>query len=349
MTNKVNLKNLWIDDLELFLEKLREKKFHASQIAKWIFQKGISDLDLMTDISRQTRSVLKTKAYISDLRLMTKQKSKLDQTQKYLFCLEDEERIETVLIKEKGRFTLCVSTQVGCALGCAFCATGKMGFKRNLTFGEIVDQIIQVKKLLPAQEGIDNIVMMGMGEPLLNYTNVIKSIQIISSEFGPSISAKRITLSTCGIVPEIEKLARENSKVKLAISLNATNDETRNRLMPINIKYPLGKLLPAVKSYAQKTKRRVTFEYTLIAGINDSDEDAARLAKLIRGIPCKINLIAYNPMAGLKFEKPDERRIEDFKQLLYPRCPAVTVRKSKGQDIEAACGQLRGKTKEFQV
>lgn len=342
MTTKINLKNLWIEELEDFLQKLEGKKYQAKQIAKWVFQKGVSDFELMTDLSKTMRELLKDKTYVSNLKLLKAQKSKIDQTEKYLFELEDKETIETVLIKEKQRNTICISTQAGCALDCTFCATGKIGFRRNLTSGEIVDQIIQVKKLIPLQEKLDNIVMMGMGEPLLNYDNVVKAIRIITSEFGPSISAKRITLSTCGIVPQMEKLAKENLKIKLAISLNATTDQIRNKLMPINKKYPLDKLLPAVKAFAQKTKRRITFEYILIKNLNDLDEDAFRLAKLIQGIPCKINLIAYNPIAGVKFEKPDEKRIEDFKQILYPRCPAVTIRKSKGVDIMAACGQLRG-------
>jgi 23S rRNA (adenine2503-C2)-methyltransferase len=341
MINKINLKNLWIEELEDFLQKLGDKKYHAKQIAKWIFQKGVSDSELMTDLSKNMRELLKDRAYVSNLKLLRAQKSKIDQTEKYLFELEDKETIETVLIKEKQRNTICISTQAGCALDCAFCATGKMGFRRNLTSGEIVDQIIQVKKLIPLQEKLDNIVMMGMGEPLLNYENVIKAMKIITSELGPSISAKRITLSTCGIVPQIEKLAKENLKIKLAISLNATTDQTRNKLMPINKKYPLDKLLFAVKSFAQKTKRRITFEYVLIKDVNDSDEDALRLAKLIQGIPCKINLIAYNPVADVKFEKPDKERIEKFRDILYSRCPAVTMRKSKGVDILAACGQLR--------
>lgn len=328
--------------MEGFLQKLGETKYRAKQIAKWVFQKGISDFDLMTNISKRVRELLKSKTYISKLKLIIKQKTKIDQTEKYLFELEDKERIETVLIKEKRRNTLCISTQVGCKLNCAFCATGKMGFKRNLTFGEIVDQIIQVKNLIPSREKIDNIVMMGMGEPLLNYENVIKATEIITSELGLSISAKKITLSTCGIIPQIKKLAKENLKVKLAISLNATTDQTRNKLMPINKKYPLSKLLSTVKSYAIDTKRRITFEYILIGDVNDSDEDALRLAKLIRGIPCKINLIAYNPIVSIEFEKPSKERIEKFRDILYPRCPAVIIRKSKGEDIGAACGQLRG-------
>jgi len=342
MASKINLKTLWIEELESLLQELGDNKYRAKQIAKWIFQKGISDFDLMTNISKQTRDLLKRKTYISNLELLAKRKSKIDHTEKYLYELEDGKQIETVLIREKSRNTLCISTQVGCQLGCTFCATGSTGFERNLTSGEIVDQIIQTRKLIPAQEGVDNIVMMGMGEPLLNYANAIRAVKIISSEFGPSISAKRITLSTCGIVPQIEKLSKENLKIKLAVSLNATTDEARSKLMPINERYPLGKLLSAVKAYAQKTKNRVTFEYVLMKDINDSEGDALRLAKFIRGIPCKINLIAYNPMPGIRFEKPNQEKIEKFREILYPRCPAVTIRKSRGRDIQAACGQLRG-------
>jgi 23S rRNA (adenine2503-C2)-methyltransferase len=228
-----------------------------------------------------------------------------------------------------------VSTQVGCPLGCTFCATGKMGFKRNLTSGEIVDQIIALKDHKPT-----HVVLMGMGEPLLNYDNTIKALKIINSELGLFFAAKRITLSTAGIPDMIRKLADLTLKVKLAISLNAPTDEKRNQLMPINKKHPLKTVLEAVKYYTNKTKRRVTFEYVLIKDFNDSQKDALELSKLVRGIPCKINLIPYNSVPDLPFEKPSEEKIIAFRGYLFPRCPAVTLRKSKGEDIQAACGQL---------
>jgi len=338
---QINLKGLWIEELESILDKLGEKKYKTKQIAKWIYNKGVSDFEQMTDLSKELRRKLAEIAYIDKLNLLKKQTSKIDQTEKFFFQLSDGKKIETVLMREKDRVTLCISTQVGCALNCIFCATGSMGFERNLTAGEIVDQIICAKKFLREDERITNLVVMGMGEPLLNYENTLKAIRMIRSELGLSISAKRITLSTAGIVPQIYKLADEGLRMKLALSLNAPDDELRKKLMPITKKYPLSEVLEALKYYAEKTDTRITFEYVLIKDINDSKEHALELAKLVRGIPCKINLIPYNPVKNCPFEKPDEETLQKFRDILYPRAPAVTLRKSKGEDIQAACGQLR--------
>ncbi len=338
---KLNLKGLWIEELEGILDKLREKKYKAKQLAKWIYNKGVLDFAQMTDISKELRRKLSGIAYIEKLKLMKKQTSRIDQTEKFLFELSDGKKIETVLMREKERVTLCISTQVGCALNCIFCATGSMGFERNLSAGEIVDQIICAKEHLKEDEKITNLVIMGMGEPLLNYENTLKSIRMIQSELGLSISAKRITLSTAGIVSQIYKLADEGLKIKLALSLNAPDDELRKKLMPITKKYPLSKVMEALKYYAEKNDTRITFEYVLIKDINDSKEQALELAKLVRGIPCKINLIPYNPVKNCPYEKPEEQTLQKFRDLLYPRAPAVTLRKSKGEDIQAACGQLK--------
>jgi len=339
---KINLKGLWIEELEGILDKLGEKKYKAKQIAKWIYNKGVSDFEQMTDLSKELRRKLAEIAYIDKLKLIKKQTSKIDQTEKFLFELSDGKKIETVLMREKERVTLCISTQAGCALNCIFCATGSMGFERNLSAGEIVDQIICAKEHLKEDEKITNLVIMGMGEPLLNYENTLKSIQMIQSELGLSLSAKRITLSTAGIVPQIYKLSDEGLKIKLALSLNAPDDELRKKLMPITKKYPLSKVMEALKHYAKVNDTRITFEYVLIKDINDSKEQALELAKLVRGIPCKINLIPYNPVKNCPFEKPDEETLQKFRDILYPRAPAVTLRKSKGDDIQAACGQLKG-------
>ena len=338
---KINLKALWIEELESFLDKLGEKKYKAKQLAKWIYNKGVTDFEEMTDLSKDLRRKLSEVAYIGKLKLTRKQVSKIDQTEKFLLELFDDKRIETVLMREKNRVTVCISTQVGCALNCIFCATGKSGFERNLSAGEIVDQIIAVKGYLKEDEKITNIVIMGMGEPLLNYENTVKAIRIIQSELGLSISAKRITLSTSGIAPEIYKLADERLKIKLALSLNAPDDELRRKLMPITKKYPLSEVLEALKYYAKKNDIRITFEYVLIKDVNDSEEQALKLAKLIRGIPCKINLIPYNPIKECPYKKPDEETLMKFRDILYPRAPAVTLRRSKGEDIQAACGQLK--------
>ena len=340
---KINLKGLWIEELEGILDKLGEKKYKAKQIAKWIYNKGVSDFEQMTDLSKELRRKLAEIAYIDKLKLIKKQTSKIDQTEKFLFELSDGKKIETVLMREKERVTLCISTQAGCALNCIFCATGSMGFERNLSAGEIVDQIICAKEHLKEDEKITNLVIMGMGEPLLNYENTLKSIRMIQSELGLSLSAKRITLSTAGIVPQIYKLSDEGLKIKLALSLNAPDDELRKKLMPITKKYPLSKVMEALKHYAKVNDTRITFEYVLIKDINDSKEQALELAKLVRGIPCKINLIPYNPVKNCPFIKPDEDTLQKFRDILYPRAPAVTLRKSKGEDIQAACGQLKAK------
>ena len=342
-SEKINLKGLSLNELNDLVIELKEKQFKARQLFKWIYQKGLSDFEQMTDLSKELRGKLKQVAFIDEIRKIKSIKSEDQSTEKFLFELEDKERIESVLIRERDRITICVSTQAGCPLACTFCATGEMRFKRNLSAGEIVDQLIQIKKYLKEKGKITHIVIMGMGEPLLNYENTLKAIKIMHSELGLGFAARKITLSTSGIVPRIFQLAEEGLKIKLAISLNASNDKIRNILMPINKKYPIKELLKAAKFYAQKTDQRMTFEYVLIADINDSKKDALELVKLVQGIPCKINLIAYNKVSELLFEKPDEKKVMAFRDILYPRCPAVTIRKSKGEEIQAACGQLRAK------
>jgi len=333
---KINLKGLWIEDLEKLVGDLGEKRYKARQLASWIYAKGATDFNQMTELSKDLQEKLSQIAFIDSIKLVKRQVSQKDFSEKFLFELSDGEKIETVLMWEGKRVTICLSTQVGCPLGCTFCATGKMGFKRNLTAGEIVDQIV-------ALEGyhITHVVLMGMGEPLLNYDHTLKALRIINNELGLSFAAKAIILSTAGIPPMIEKLAEESLKVGLAVSLNAPTDGKRNDLMPINKKHPLKELLEAVKYFKEKSKRRVTFEYVLIEDVNDSEKDAQELSKLIRGIRCKINLIPYNPVPDLPYKRPSEEKILAFRDYLYPRCPAVTLRLSKGEDILAACGQLR--------
>jgi 23S rRNA (adenine2503-C2)-methyltransferase len=333
---KINVKGLWIEDLEKILEELGEKRYRSRQLALWIYAKGATSFDQMSDLSKDLREKLSEIAFIENIKLVKSQASQKDISEKFLFELSDGEKIESVLMWEEKRVTLCLSTQVGCPLGCTFCATGKMGFKRNLTTGEIVDQAIAL-----GHHHITNAVLMGMGEPLLNYENTIKAIRIMNNEMGLSFPAKGITLSTAGIPSMIEKLAEEDFKIKLAISLNAPTDEIRNELMPINKKHPLSQLLKAVKNYTKKRKARVTFEYVLIKDVNDSEKDALALSKLIAGVSCKINLIPYNPVSDLPYERPSEEKIKAFRDYLYPRCPTVTLRRSKGEDILAACGQLR--------
>lgn len=338
---KVNIKGLSLEQLEEFVLRLGQKKYKARQLFKWIYDKGLTDFREMSDLSKGLRSKLEDTACVHSLQKLKSVKSEDGTCKKFLFQLKDKEKIESVLIKEKKRITLCISTQVGCALGCLFCATGKMGFKRDLTSGEIVDQIISVKSHSKPEEKITNVVLMGMGEPLLNYEKTLKALRIMKSELGPGFASRKITLSTAGIVPRIYQLAEEGLKVKLAISLNAANDDLRSHLMPINRKYPVRKLLETAKFYAHKTDQRMTFEYLLIKGVNDSKKDALDLSKLVRGVSCKINLIPYNRVSGIPFQRPDGETTKNFRDVLYPRCPAVTLRMSKGEEIQAACGQLR--------
>ncbi len=341
--SKINLKGLWLEDFQNLLCSWQEKPFRARQLAAWIYSKQVSGFSEMTDISKSFRQRLAQETYVSALKIV-KAESSADQSIKFLFELADKETIESVFIKEKGRNTVCISAQVGCPLACSFCATGYMGFKRNLTAGEIVDQIIQIKKNIPENETIKNIVFMGMGEPFLNYDNVLKALRIMTSDYGLGFSPKRITVSTAGVTDKIYQLALDFPKVKLAISLHSPEEELRKKLMPVTKKYPLKSLLEAGKFYAKSGKQRITFEYVLIKDINDSEKQALKLAKLIQGIPCKINLILYNPIVDADFERPSMDKVNRFREILYPRAPAVTLRISKGVDIQAACGQLKTKT-----
>lgn len=328
-----------LGEMEELVSSLGERPFRGRQLMKWIYEKGGESFAQMTDLSKELRERLDEVAYLDRMRLVKRADSRLDQATKLLFELEDGKKVETVLIRESGRRTICLSTQVGCPLGCRFCATGKIGLRRNLKAGEIVDQVVEVERL--SGEKPTNLVLMGMGEPLLNYEEVLKSLNIFNSSYGLGMGARKMILSTAGLVPQIERLAKEKIKIGLAISLNATTDRLRDWLMPINRKYPLREVLRATKRFTQIRKRRITFEYLLIAGVNDSFDDATRLAKLVKGIPCKINLIPYNPIANIKFKRPDPQRVELFKRWLYPLTPTVTLRESKGGDIGAACGQLR--------
>jgi 23S rRNA (adenine2503-C2)-methyltransferase len=345
---KTVLKDLSRKELEEFVHSLGWERYRADQIFAWIYRWGAADFDQMTNLARAKRRKLDEVASLGSLILLRKVTSPVDGTTKYLFQLEDGEKIESVLIKEGDRRTVCVSTQAGCGLGCVYCATGDLGLKRNLRAGEIVDQVLSIRRFLPPGEAVTNVVLMGMGEPLVNYQETVKACRLMNDPDGLAIAARKITVSTAGVAPGIRRLAGEGLRLGLAISLNATTDETRSRLIPLNKKYPLAKLLNAAGQYAQATGRPVTLEYVLIAGVNTSPDDARRLAQLVRGIRCKINLIPYNPVPGKPYGRPHRQEVERFLELLYPRCPTVTIRESKGADIQAACGQLRGEEKSFQ-
>lgn len=336
---KLDLKSLCPGELENFFLSLGEKKYRAVQLINWIYRKGAVSFDQMTDISLALREKLKASCYISELKLIKEQNS-FDGTKKYLFGLEDNQRIESVLIPDEDRLTVCVSTQVGCAYACRFCATGRIGFVRNLNSAEIVNQILAIKKELKNRP-ITNIVFMGMGEPLANFNETVKAVLTISHPKGLNFGPRRITVSTVGLIPEIYRLAELDIPANLAVSLNATTDEIRSYLMPINKKYPIRELLEACRKFPLRgARRRITFEYVCIDNLNDTLEDAHRLAALLSGIKCKINLIQFNEFPGSEFKPTPIEKMLKFQKALKEKGFTVTIRESRGKDIQAACGQL---------
>lgn len=338
---KTNLKSLSKTELVQFIERMGQKPYRAKQIIIWLYKRLATSFDEMTDLSKKFREDIKKKAYISNLTLLQKQVS-IDGTIKFLFELKDGESIESVLIpntKGEASYTICISSQVGCAMKCLFCRTGGLGLKRNLSSYEIVDQILSSKQLIENGE-ITNIVFMGLGEPLNNFKEVRDALIKITGLIG--YSKNKITVSTSGIVPGIKRLADEGPDINLAISLNASTDESRTRIMPINKKYPLKKLMEACREFPLAPRRRITFEYVLIGGINDTTEDAKRVAELLKGMRSKVNLIPFNPVGsstGLK--KPSEGRVLKFQDIINNAGITTMIRKSKGTDISAACGQLK--------
>ncbi|MCX8116467.1 MAG: 23S rRNA (adenine(2503)-C(2))-methyltransferase RlmN [Desulfobacterota bacterium] len=342
MTEKIDLKNLSPSDLEGLVATYGKERYRATQILKWLYHHGIRSLEGMTNLSKTLRHALGQRSFISSLHPLHVEESR-DGTKKFLFQLEDGHRIESVLIPDQRRLTLCISTQVGCAMGCRFCLTGRMGFKRNLTTAEMVNQILAVKETLPEKTALTNIVLMGMGEPLANYENTLKAIRLMTHPEAFNYSSRRVTLSTVGLIPELERLSHEEVRFRLALSLNATDEETRSRLMPINRRHPLSKVLELCRRFPLPPRARITFEYVLIRGENDSIQDAKRLVKLLKGIPSKVNLIPLNEAPGIPFKRPSEETLEGFQKVLLESGLTAIVRKSKGSDISAACGQLQGK------
>ncbi len=336
--SKLNLLGYNIDDLSRLMVSLGEKPFKGKQLFKWLYKFQQYDFDLMTDLRKEIRDRL-SESYTFEGLKPTHISQSTDGTEKFLFRLHDGHPVEAVMIPEEDRRTVCLSSQAGCALKCRFCATGTLGLLRDLTVGEIVGQIVFIREKFGLQ-GFRNIVLMGMGEPLLNFDNVVEAIRILSNDQGMNISTKRITVSTCGITPKIIQLADSDIKPFLAISLHAAIQEKRERIMPVARSFPLEELIEAGRYYARKTKTRITIEYIVFRGYNDTVEDIRALSKLLRGLPCKINILAYNPVSGLDFDRPSEEEIDSFGRQLYPHLPAVTVRRSRGLDIEAACGQL---------
>ncbi|HTM03344.1 MAG TPA: 23S rRNA (adenine(2503)-C(2))-methyltransferase RlmN [Vicinamibacterales bacterium] len=339
MTPRPDPAALELTQLEDALAARGIQRYHARQLYRWIFKRGVSDFDLMTDLSKSLRARL-TEEFAIATPQVVKDESSVDGTRKLVLQLADDRRIESVFIPDTPSMTFCISTQVGCAMSCGFCLTGKMGLVRNLTAGEIAGQ---VRVLAGATGMLDvpfNIVLMGMGEPLHNYENTMTALRILNSEHGLAISPRRITLSTVGIVPALERLAQEPFMPNLAISLHATTEEQRTQLVPPNRKYPLAEIIDTCRRFPLKKRSRITFEYVLLAGVNDTPDDARRLVQLLSGIRSKVNLIPLNPAPGIPFERPSDERVDRFAQILADRHLTVSVRKSRGRDIRAACGQL---------
>ena len=341
-TSNVNLLNFDRKGLESFFVEIGEKSFRASQVLKWIHQAGISELSLMSNLSKSLRIQLEETCSIVAPEIVF-EKIASDGTRKWLLQMSCGNRVETVFIPENHRGTLCVSSQIGCSLACPFCSTAQQGFNRNLSVAEIIGQLLVAQKQLGEQAKITNVVMMGMGEPLLNFNNVVAAMNLMMDDFAYGLSKRRVTLSTSGVVPAIYRLA-EACDVSLAISLHAANDSLRDQLVPINKKYPLKELLQACLHYVESAPRRhITIEYVMLAGINDSDADARALVRLLKKIPAKINMIPFNPFPGSDYQCSTTSTLERFRAILNRSGMVVTVRKTRGNDIDAACGQLVGK------
>ena len=334
------LSGLSLAEIEKITDELNASKFRARQIHNWIYLKSVKSIDEMTDLSVKFREELKKIAVVTDIKIKVKQVSS-DGTIKYLIEYPDGECVETVLMRfdNRANLTACVSSQIGCAVNCSFCATGKRGFIRNLSYKEIIEQVLTIQRDTGLK--VTNIVFMGQGEPLLNLENVLKAMEIFNENF--QIGARRLTVSTSGIVPKIYELAENDMQSTLAISLHAPNHEIRKKLMPVENKYDMKELKLALKKYVEKTGRRITIEYLLIKGLNDSPESAKELAEYLSDIKCNINLIPYNPTEQNDYQKPSNNTIQKFKYLLEHSGKKVTVRLERGADIDAACGQLRGK------
>ena len=334
-----------MDENDLSIVFDNQPAYRIKQIFQWLWTKNITSFDEFTNLPKILREQLNDQFYLPILTIKNKQTAK-DGTMKVAFELTDKQIIEGVLIPEGKRVTACISSQVGCNVGCRFCATGKMGFSRNLSVGEIVFQVKQLNTLAEEtyNHHLSNIVFMGMGEPLLNYQNAMRAATILTTPEGLGMSPQRITVSTVGIVPKIRQMANDGVKFNLAVSLHTASDKTRNSLVPINQSYPLEKLQEAITYFYAKTGNRVTLEYLLMKGVNDSDKDARALTEFTKAFPCKINVIEYNPVEGLPFERPGKDRFEQFINHLKSRNLIVMIRRSRGKDIDAACGQLAAKT-----
>ena len=336
---KTDIKSLNLKELTVFMEELGEKAFRAKQIYQWLHVKQVESFDEMTNISKALIEKLKAHANLMTLTKETFQESKIDGTRKYLFCLEDGNVIESVLMRYKHGNSVCISSQVGCRMGCKFCASTLDGLVRNLTASEMLEQIYQIGKDIG--ERISNVVVMGTGEPMDNFDNLLKFIELLTDENGLNISQRNLTVSTCGIVPKMRELADANLQITLALSLHASTQAKRLELMPVANKYEIHEVVDACRYYFEKTGRRVTFEYSLVGGVNDRDEDVKQLCSLIKGMNCHVNLIPVNPIKERDFVQPDMAVTHAFKNKLEKYGINATIRREMGRDIDGACGQLR--------
>ena len=348
---KTNLLGMSPETLGDFFESIGEKRFRSTQVLKWIHQFGVDNFDDMTNISKALRAKLTDVAEIREPEVVMQKTSK-DGTRKWVIKTEGGSSVEMVLIPDGDRKTLCVSSQVGCSLDCSFCSTGKQGFNRNLTAAEIIGQVrIAIKSYGPfdpsGDRRVTNVVLMGMGEPLMNFNNVVEAVKLMMEDNAYGLSKRRVTLSTAGVVPALDKLGDETD-VSLAVSLHAPNDELRDQLVPINRRYPINELIDACNRYLGKLndKRVATVEYTLIAGVNDQPEHARQLVKLLRRLPSKLNLIPFNPFPNSGYDRPSDAAIDAFKQIMLKGNILTTVRRTRGDDVDAACGQLVGQVKD---
>ncbi|MGH8474593.1 MAG: 23S rRNA (adenine(2503)-C(2))-methyltransferase RlmN [Methylococcales bacterium] len=339
--SRTNLLDFDRESLETFFAEIGEKRFRAPQVLQWIHQKGVSDFNEMSNLSKELRHKLEATCEIRAPAVVFDRKAS-DGTRKWLLQTDGANRIETVFIPAENRGTLCVSSQVGCALDCSFCATAKQGFNRNLSVAEIIGQLYMASAMIDADQRISNVVMMGMGEPLLNFENVVGAMKLMLDDWAYGLSKRRVTLSTSGVVPAIDRL-RDRIDVALAVSLHAPDDGLRDQLVPINRKYPLNQLLKACRDYALAvTRRTITFEYVMLEGINDSPAQARALSRLLSQVPAKINLIPFNPFPGTNYRCSSPDTIENFQEILMASGFITTVRRTRGDDIDAACGQLVG-------
>jgi 23S rRNA (adenine2503-C2)-methyltransferase len=339
MHTRTNIAETELHELEQTLEDLGRPRFHARQIFQWLYKRGVTDFSQMSDLSRDLRTQLAASCTIVTPEVVRKEVSE-DGTTKFLLRLADGKHIESVFIPDTPSMTFCLSTQVGCAMKCVFCLTGKMGIDRSLTAGEIAGQVRVLGRELGMLERRFNIVLMGMGEPLHNYDATMRALRMLADEHGFAMSGRRMTLSTVGVLPALERLATEPLMPNLAISLHATTEEQRDLLVPLNRKYGLKELLDACRRFPLKRRERITFEYVMLQGVNDTAEDARRLVRLLSGIKGKVNLLPLNEAAGIPFERPSDDRVNTFARILSEHGVTVSVRKSRGRDIRAACGQL---------